>query len=116
MQPCPGGGGFKCDEEGEKKGCWLLCVPTCRAPSRSDTEMFAGWAEVEAFCVWLGCFGGPAGLSFFGLLWGRSSYLGSGRVWITELVCRHFPLVDLGLSQGAECKLCFPLLPRAVPV
>lgn len=47
----------------------------------------------------------------FGLLWGRSSYLGSGCVWITELVCRRFPLVDLGLGQGAERKLCFPLLP-----
>lgn len=28
--------------------------------------MFAGWAEAEAFCVWLGCVGGPAGQSFLG--------------------------------------------------
>lgn len=99
-----------------KKSCWLLCVSTCRAPSRSDTEMFAGWAEAEAFCVWLGCFGGPAGLSFLGSSGEEAPTFGSGCVWITELECRRFPLVDLGLGQGAECKLCFPLLPRAMPM
>lgn len=76
MQPCPGGGGFKCDEEGEKKaaGCFVFLpaelpagrILKCLQAGLKLRLSARGWAALE---VLQGrAFWAPLGKKFL-LLW-----------------------------------------------